>query len=504
MRKISIKTKLSLGLSLLLIATFLAINLINYYVSKGSIRSNIIHDALPVISSNIYSEIQKDLITPVNVSSLMANDTFLKDWVLEGEKGPNKVIRYLKEIQLKYGFFSTFFVSERTGLYYHFKGIHKKISADNVHDVWYYNFKKMGVDFDLEVDTNEAANGALTIFINHRLTDYDGNFIGVTGVGLNMARVGTLLAEYRNKYHKNVYLVDGSGLIQVHRNNALIHKAKLTEIEGLKTGARQILDSKKTPLVMEFDRKGEHIILLSRYIPEFGWYLIVEQVESAVLADIRANLVRNLIIGLMVTLFVILINLLLVNHFQGRLEALATTDELTQVNNRRHFLELAQREVAMAKRTNQDFALIMMDADHFKSINDQHGHLVGDQVLQALAKTIAGGLREYDVLGRWGGEEFAAVLPSTNLEKATAVAERIRRLVENLELPSSARGGRLTLSLGIAVGERGNLSLEAMTPRFTRQRRRAAIEFARLLQEIPSAFFEAFGFCLLFNPPIDN
>jgi diguanylate cyclase (GGDEF)-like protein len=465
MKRISIKTKLSLGLSLLLIATFLAINLINYSVSKGSIRRNIINDALPVISSNIYSDIQKDLITPVNVSSLMANDTFLKDWILEGEKDPDKAIRYLKEIQSKYGFFSTFLVSAQSNIYYHFKGIHKKISPKNAHDVWYYDFKKMNVDYDLVVDTDEAANGALAIFINHRLLDAAGKFIGVTGVGLNMAQVGALLADYRQKYIKNVYLVDGAGLIQVHRDSSLIHKANLRQIEGLGPVADQIFKATKAPFVTEFDRGGEHIILLSRFIPEFGWYLVVEQEENVVLADIRANLVRNLIVGLAVTIFIILINILLVNHFQGRLETLATTDELTQVHNRRHFIELASRALAMAQRTGQDLALLMMDADHFKSINDQHGHLAGDQVLHDLAQTISGELREYDVLGRWGGEEFAALLPSTSLDKAMAVAERIREAVENMELPDTAPGSRLSLSVGVTVVQENDLGLEALINR---------------------------------------
>lgn len=462
MKRISIRTKLSLGLSVLLLVTFLAINLINYYVSKGSIRRNIINDALPVISSNIYSDIQKDLITPINVSSLMANDTFLKDWVLEGEKEPEKVIRYLREIQTKYGFFSTFLVSERTNLYYHFNGIHKKISTKDAHDVWYYDFKKMNVDYDLIVDTDEAANGALTIFINHRLLDYDGNLIGVTGVGLNMAEVGALLDQYSNKYCKNVYLADGSGVLQVHRDDSLIHTANIRNLDGIKAAASKIFAAQKDPYVAEFDRGGEHIILLSRFIPEFGWYLIVEQVENTVLADIKTNLYRNLAIGLVVTIFIIIINILLVNHFQGRLEALATTDELTQINNRRHFLELAARELALAQRTDQDLALLMMDADHFKSINDQHGHVVGDLVLHGLAQAIAHELREYDVLGRWGGEEFAALLPSAGLDEAMAVAERIRQAVENLELTHRAKGSRLTLSVGVAVGQRGNPNLEAM------------------------------------------
>ena len=141
---------------------------------------------------------------------------------------------------------------------------------------------------------------------------------------------------------------------------------------------------------------------------------------------------------------------------------MATTDELTQINNRRHFLELAARELALAQRTGQDLALLMMDADHFKSINDQHGHVVGDLVLHGLAQTIAHELREYDVLGRWGGEEFAALLPSAGLDEAMAVAERIRQAVENLELPHRAKGSRLTLSVGVAIGQRGNPNLEAM------------------------------------------
>jgi diguanylate cyclase (GGDEF)-like protein len=462
MKILSIKSKLILGLSLLLAAAFLSINLINYYVSKGSIRRNIIHDALPIISSNIYSDIQKDLITPINVSSLMANDTFLKDWVLEGEKDPEKIIHYLKEIKSKYGFFSTFLVSDRTNLYYHFKGILKKISPEENHDVWYYDFKKSNAEYRLDVDTNEAAQGALTIFINHRLLDYEGNFIGVTGVGLNMMQVGSLLASYRDKYEKNVYLVDGAGLIQVHRDNSFIEKTKLQDIEGIKNFASQILKSKNTPFVTEFDHGDEHIILLSRYVPEFGWFLIVEQVENLVLADIKANLVWNLLICLVVTVFVIIIIIFLVNHFQGRLEALATTDELTQLNNRRHFRELADRELALARRTGHNLALLIMDVDHFKAINDQHGHVVGDMVLHDLAQTIAGQLREYDVLGRWGGEEFAILLPSTKADRAMAVAERIRGAVENMEMPPEAKSSHITLSVGVAVYNEHHADLEAM------------------------------------------
>ncbi|KMY68916.1 hypothetical protein AAU61_04920 [Desulfocarbo indianensis] len=461
-KPLSIKTKLSLGLSLLLMATFLTINLINYYVSKSSIRRNIIGDALPVISSNIYSDIQKDLIIPINVSSLMANDTFLKDWVLEGEKDLSKIKRYLNEIRGKYGFFSVFLVSDKTKNYYHFKGIHKQISTADAHDVWYYAFKKMGVDYDLDVDTDEAAKGALAIFINHRLLGYDGGFLGATGVGLNMDQVGALLQSYRDKYHKNVYLVDSAGLIQVHPDKKRIQNANIYTAEGLGAVAGKILGTTKAPLVTEYNRGDDHLIVLSRFIPEFGWFLLVEQVENEALADIRANLIRNLLIGLAVTLFVILVIVLMVNHFQGRLEALATTDELTQVPNRRHFMALAEREIALARRTGQMPALIMMDVDHFKAVNDRYGHGAGDWLLKELARIIAGQLRDYDVFGRWGGEEFAAFLPYASLGQAMSVAERIRQAVEAMEPPADLREAKITVSLGVAIATAESLSLETM------------------------------------------
>lgn len=159
MSHFSIKTKLSLGLSLILLVAFVAINLLNYNVSRASLRQSIIDDALPGISNEIFHEIQRDLIVPIQVSSLMAHDTFLKDWILSGEKDISKIIKYLWEIKEKYNFFSTFLVSSQTKNYYHFKGLHKNISPEDDHDVWYYKFIDMGVDYALDVDTDEASRG---------------------------------------------------------------------------------------------------------------------------------------------------------------------------------------------------------------------------------------------------------------------------------------------------------------------------------------------------------
>ena len=455
MLRLSIKTKLIVILSCVLIAAFAGINLANYWVSRGSLRSNALEETLPLIGDNIYSEIQKDLMRPLDVSSLMSNDTFLKDWALNGEKDVSQITRYLKEIKERYGFFTSFFISERSRLYYYHGGVLKKISALDAHDIWYFIFKNSGLPVDLDVDKNQADKGALTIFINHRLEDYDGNLLGVTGVGLNMNRTGKILRSYQGEYKRTVYLVDTKGVIQLHTNPELIEKVNISQPDWFGAAAQKVLDPKEGSTSHEVDRGGKHLLICSRYVPRFGWYLIVEQDEDGALQDIRTAMFSSLAVGLLVTIFIIAVVVVAVNHFQGRLEELATTDELTNLHNRRHFLNILEHEAVRATRYSHKVSLLMIDADHFKKINDNHGHQAGDIALQLMAKAIKDCLRQVDALGRLGGEEFAVLLPETGQEEAVEVAQRIRAAVESTPLRLHNQTLQVTVSLGVATSMHG-------------------------------------------------
>ena len=132
-------------------------------------------------------------------------------------------------------------------------------------------------------------------------------------------------------------------------------------------------------------------------------------------------------------------------------QRLATLDGLTGTYNRRYFMDLAQRAFDSARRFGQPLSAVMLDVDHFKSINDRHGHAVGDQVLRALADRCKSALRSIDVLGRYGGEEFAMILPGTRRRGgAVVLAERIRQLVADEPVATDAGPIRLTVSLGVA------------------------------------------------------
>ena len=132
-------------------------------------------------------------------------------------------------------------------------------------------------------------------------------------------------------------------------------------------------------------------------------------------------------------------------------QRLATLDGLTNVNNRRHFMELAQLAFENARRFGQPLSAMMLDVDHFKGINDRFGHHVGDQVLRAMADRCKGALRSVDVLGRYGGEEFAIVLPGSSRDQAaTILAERIRKRVSDEPIQTDEGPVRCTVSIGVS------------------------------------------------------
>jgi diguanylate cyclase (GGDEF)-like protein len=143
------------------------------------------------------------------------------------------------------------------------------------------------------------------------------------------------------------------------------------------------------------------------------------------------------------------------------LEQLATVDQLTGLRNRRWLDDAFERQLARAVRTGQAMSVMMLDIDHFKRLNDTHGHACGDAVLRRVAQTLADGLRPQDLAARYGGEEFAVLLPGINEENAVAIAERIREAVQE---EGAAAGPPVTVSIGIA-SRSGDQPLTALLER---------------------------------------
>ena len=121
-------------------------------------------------------------------------------------------------------------------------------------------------------------------------------------------------------------------------------------------------------------------------------------------------------------------------HAIDELEKLSETDPLTSIYNRRKFNELLEREVERSKRYDSGLSIIMCDIDHFKKINDEFGHDVGDNALKIFSSTIHDNIREVDMFARWGGEEFMILMPNSDINSAESVAEKLRKVIEDTEI----------------------------------------------------------------------
>ena len=198
-------------------------------------------------------------------------------------------------------------------------------------------------------------------------------------------------------------------------------------------------------------------------LPGFPVRVLVTRTLDQIDADLDQRQAGVRVLSVMLTLAVIGVTLFLhrsqtseraLQSAQERLRRLATTDELTQVMNRRAFLEAALRELERAQRYHRPAAVLVLDLDHFKQVNDEYGHAGGDLVLQAGAMRWRKMLREQDLLGRLGGEEFCVLLPETDAARAWRVAERLRVITE--ATPMLGNRLRMTVSIGWTTVEGGD------------------------------------------------
>ncbi|EPR34279.1 diguanylate cyclase [Alkalidesulfovibrio alkalitolerans DSM 16529] len=453
------KTKLLLAISAILVTAFVGVSALNYTLTRSALHEELLTKDLPLTRDNIHSGLVNQLSRPLMVASSMSADAFLKEWATNGERDVSRITDYLRGIQERYGYLSTFFVSAQTLRYYHFKGLHKVLSPASNHDMWYFGFVRSGREYRLDVDTDEASEGTLTIFLNFRVEDASGRLLGVTGVGLRLEHIADLIRSFQERYERTVYLVDWDGRVQVHSDLSLIERSSIRTMPGVEHLAESILATRGEPQSFEFTRDGRDILLTVRHIEDLDWYVIVEQDETAALSHARMNFLRTVGSGLIASLAVILLTLATINRYQRSLERLAVTDELTGAANRRRLDEAFKRAAYVHRRHGRDFSLVVMDIDDFKRVNDEMGHLAGDRVLKELARLLFTVVRPTDLVVRWGGDEFI-VLAETDGGAAFSMAERISRLVRESGLagPDAAaddpRRG-LTICCGVAQYQSG-------------------------------------------------
>ncbi|GAB1623494.1 sensor domain-containing diguanylate cyclase [Agarivorans albus] len=443
------KRKFVFGLSFMLLCAFWLTSWLSYQVAHNSLRDQIESNHLPLTSDTVYSEIQRDLLQPIFISSLMAQDTFVRDWAISGEKDAQPIIRYLDNIQQRYQTITSFFVSSHSGRYYHPSGIIKTISSDEPDDAWFYRVSQLppSQEYEINIDYDTADQSRTTVFVNYKVFDFEEKLIGVTGVGLNIEFVKELIQVYQTRYQRSVYFIDALGNVTLSGAN-FQGPRNISLRKGLASQAASLLSAAKNSY--RFSEDGQQHYLNARYIPEFNWYLIVEQQDVPAIQDLKHTLWINLSISLLVTVCMLIVANFTLGRYQRRLETLASTDKLTGIYNRQTFEGRLEQVIDIQHRANSPCSIIIFDIDHFKQVNDKYGHLVGDKALKKVAEITRQYIRQSDILCRWGGEKFIVLLPNCDALAALEVAEKIRLGVNQSELDIDGNLLTMSISCGIA------------------------------------------------------
>lgn len=288
----------------LLLAGFLLATGASYWISRDTIRKTILDDELPLTSDNIYSEIQRDLFEPILISSLMANDTFVKAWIQSGEKEVDQIIKYLHQIQLRYGTITSFLVSDSTLNYYHSNQVLKKVDEQNPLDEWFFRVRGLAKDYEINVDPDAANRDAMTIFINYRVTDREGKFLGATGVGLAVSAVKTLMQSYRKRYHRDIFFYDRSGKLVLNSlgDDSEYGREPPDHVTGrtFREFVAELASDKPGTVRSVVGADGG--LLNYRYIPELDWILVVEQSADGTRGILLKSLGLNFLICLLTSI----------------------------------------------------------------------------------------------------------------------------------------------------------------------------------------------------------
>lgn len=446
-----LKTKVVLIIAGLLLGVSITGSVFNYLKNVRDTQAQLQNTSLPLSVDNIYTEVQQRMVEPLLVSSLMSHDTFLRDWIMEGENDINGIVRYLTEIQQKYDIFTTFLVSDKTKNYYHARGFIDVVNQENSADAWYFRFKEQSEPYEINLDYNANLSDALIMFINYKVMNYKKEMIGVTGVGVRLLKIEEMLTSFKTRYKYDVYFIDQKGELTLY-SKGLNKRGNIENIEGLKEIKEAIFKGKETQFEYK-DKEGEYL-LNTKYIEKLKLHLFVEINKKEYLLELKKTFYANLSFSLLVTVLVTLIIIYTINGYQKQLVQLASEDALTRLANRRKFNETFEKLYLLHNKGIKRLTLLLIDIDDFKEVNDTFGHLVGDEVLIRVADILKEHLRISDLIARWGGEEFAILLvdvaPSATLE----IGQKICTAIKEDQTLKELLQRELTVSIG--VGELSN------------------------------------------------
>lgn len=318
-----------------LITAFLSYQM-NYTVSLDNIEQ-----VSSLTSEGIYYQLTTLFTKPVNISLTMANDSLLRTTLLQEQENLDSseyietLREYLNSYRIKYNYDSVFLVSSATHRYYNFKGLDRTLEPENPENDWYYDSLSLSQEYWINVDNDEVAgaNNKITVFINCSIQEDDGTLLGTVGVGLQIDSLQALIQEYENQYNVEAYLVDQNGMIEIASHYTGYEKVNFFSLFDYPQDIRQSLliwnkgEAADSFWTAQDGRRSGEDYLITRYIPELDWHLVVRQDTGKFLAELKEEMLRSALIILMIIIFILIVITRVIRSFNRQIVALTQSME---------------------------------------------------------------------------------------------------------------------------------------------------------------------------------
>ncbi len=404
--------------------------------------------------SPVYELVRDELLRPLYIAETFASTIDFTTSMDSTDLDEAALLRHLQGMEKDLGL-KFFVASERTRKQYFSDGTTLDLIEGEV--AWY--FEAQAHDKDFMADLGQV--GDVHLFFDVKVYGSEREFLGYVGVGKPIKQFIDTFDRYKARYGYDFLFTNERNEIILTSIPELVvtgaHIPKLESLEWFEHG-----DSSRHSHDSEIIQVDDEDFLISEFgIEELGWHLLLLIPLEARQAQTTRSFVISAAAAVVSVLLLAMTVYYLMLLYKQNLEKKAEVDVLTGLPNR----TFIQRCYDQLQRDRRTLCAIIIDLDHFKTINDTYGHDAGDRVLREVARVFKEVLRDDDVVGRWGGEEFVMLLPDTSVDKGMAIAERARRRLENLTIDIQEADVSVTASFGVTYGSARKRSLADLLAR---------------------------------------
>lgn len=391
--------------------------------------------------SPVFSLVNEELLKPLHIAETIGKTRYFDSLLNEENLQKEKVVTLLNKLEQTFDL-TVFVASEKQRKQFLSNG--RVIDLIEGKVFWY--FEAMEHDRDLFADLGQV--GDVHLYFDFKVYNEEDQYLGIVGVGKSLKKFIDRFEDYKERF--------GYDFLFVNENNEII----LTSLpDFVVTGAHiptldsllwyQKLEGNKSDLNSRLITENEEDFLISEIsIDELDWKLLLLIPLDARQAQITKSFVTNTVIAISLVLIFFASMFWIMMYYKHHLEKTVDIDPLSQLPNRTY----VQRRYQQLRRQDADVAVIMVDIDSFKSINDTFGHNAGDLVIKTVSLILSEEIRQQDLVGRWGGEEFIVLVPTSSESYAGKIAERARLRLEKHDFHQGGVATKVTASFGVTFG----------------------------------------------------